>query len=344
MKNLFFVTLLMVMVMTACGKNPQPMSSTSTPATNLLPTVTVTAPAPVTDVTSTAATGTLPVVAPIGSPSNCTDSASFVQDLTVQDNEMFLPGQKFDKIWRVKNTGTCTWTDQYMLAFFQGDQMNAPALSPLAETLSGNMLDIKVSMSAPNDETVTRAQADYEIRNPAGGAIPIDAGTTLWVIIQVANGDAPKHDPLANTGPGYANATCSYTTDPAKVNEAIAALNAYRAQQGLAPYTINNQLTESAQAHSADMACNQLFYHNGSNGSTAKSRVAASGYIATAVTENVYGSYPPLNGQGVINWWANDVADPRHNENLLSTRYIEIGVAYAFYNNYGYYVIDFAVP
>jgi uncharacterized protein YkwD len=43
-------------------------------------------------------------------------------------------------------------------------------------------------------------------------------------------------------------------------------------------------------------------------------------------------------------WWAADAADPRHNENLLSTKYKEIGLGYAFYNNFGYYVIDFAVP
>ena len=43
-------------------------------------------------------------------------------------------------------------------------------------------------------------------------------------------------------------------------------------------------------------------------------------------------------------WWATDQIDPRHNENLLSAKYIEIGVAYAFFNNYGYYVVDFAVP
>jgi uncharacterized protein YkwD len=338
MKRTLIVTLLITILLTACGGNPEPTPTTIAPASNVPSTATVTGINPV---VPTATTTAIPSTQ---NQSDCNDSASFVQDVTVQDNERFLPGQIFDKTWRLKNAGTCTWTSQYILTFSKGIQMNASEVSPLPETMPGDTVDITVKMAAPSDENITQARADFEIRNPNGAVIPIDTGTTLWVIIQVENGEAPKHVPLANTGPGYANATCSYTTDPARVNEAIAALNAYRAQQGLAPYTINAQLTEAAQAHSADMACNQLFYHNGSNGSTAKSRVADSGYIATAVTENVYGSYPPLNGQGVINWWANDVADPRHNENLLSTRYIEIGVAYAFYNNYGYYVIDFAVP
>jgi uncharacterized protein YkwD len=66
--------------------------------------------------------------------------------------------------------------------------------------------------------------------------------------------------------------------------------------------------------------------------------------VASATTENVYGSYPPLSGPDVISWWANDFADPRHNQNLLSTRYVEIGIGYSYYNNFGYFVIDFAVP
>jgi uncharacterized protein YkwD len=45
-----------------------------------------------------------------------------------------------------------------------------------------------------------------------------------------------------------------------------------------------------------------------------------------------------------VSWWAADQIDPRHNENLISTEYVEIGVGYSFFNNYGYYVVDFAKP
>jgi uncharacterized protein YkwD len=72
--------------------------------------------------------------------------------------------------------------------------------------------------------------------------------------------------------------------------------------------------------------------------------VAATGYVASVVTENVYGSYPPLSGQGAVDWWKNDKTDPNHNKNLLSTTYTEIGVGYSFFENYGYYVLVFAAP
>jgi uncharacterized protein YkwD len=72
--------------------------------------------------------------------------------------------------------------------------------------------------------------------------------------------------------------------------------------------------------------------------------VEATGYGASGVTENVYGSYPPLDGQGVVAWWATDRTDPRHNANLLTSKYSEIGVGYAFYENFGYSVVAFAAP
>jgi uncharacterized protein YkwD len=92
------------------------------------------------------------------------------------------------------------------------------------------------------------------------------------------------------------------------------------------------------------MACNNLFTHSGSNGSTIQSRVTASGYVYSTVSENVYGSYPPLSGAGVVNWWKNDKSDLRHNLNLISDTFVDVGVGYSFFNNYGYYVVVFGSP
>jgi len=281
-----------------------------------------------------------------GLPAGCTlDTASFVSDVTVADNTLFQPGQRFTKTWLVKNSGNCPWNDLYSVAFVKGDPMDAPDHLSLSETQPGTDVEISIDLRAPSEEGITRVRSDFEIRNPDGAAIAIDSGTTLWVIIRLDNGEAPKgNNDTTASGPGYADATCAFTTDAARVNQLFDALNAYRSQNGISTYMLNGRLSEAAQAHAADMACNTLFYHNGSNGSTATSRVAASGYLASYVTENVYGSWPPLTPAEAIQWWANDVADPRHNENLLSARYVEVGIGYAFFNNFGYYVIDFAVP
>jgi uncharacterized protein YkwD len=45
-----------------------------------------------------------------------------------------------------------------------------------------------------------------------------------------------------------------------------------------------------------------------------------------------------------VDWWKNDKTDIRHNQNLLSTTYTEIGVGYSFFDNFGFYALVFAAP
>jgi uncharacterized protein YkwD len=251
--------------------------------------------------------------------------------------------------------------------------MSAPASVPLPVTNPGETADISVDLVAPTVPGSYRG--NFVIKNPEDLIMQVDEDSRLWVIINVTN--APTGTPTATTatgsggataasgtpassssgtittsgtpassssGGGYANATCAFTTDAPRTDQVAAAINAYRVESGLPAYTVNPQLREAAQAHANDMACNQLFFHDGSNGSTPQSRVAASGYVALFVSENVYGSYPPLTPDGAVTWWKNDKTDPNHNLNLISTEYTDIGVGYAFFNNFGYYVVDFAKP
>jgi uncharacterized protein YkwD len=126
--------------------------------------------------------------------------------------------------------------------------------------------------------------------------------------------------------------------------ETINAVNAYRAEEGLAAFSVNPKLAQAAQRHATDMACNNVTTHTGSDDSTPHSRVAATGYIASSVSENVYGSNPPFTGQGVVNFWVTDTADANNNQNLLSTTFTQIGVGYASFEASGYYVLVFARP
>jgi uncharacterized protein YkwD len=328
---------------TASGSSGAMVQAVPLTATSA-PTVSPTAVAEVTATNSIPPTNTPAPVIPTNPP-DCTNRAAFVADVTVPDYTVFESGASIHKVWRVRNTGTCTWTSEYFLVFNSGDQMNAPNSMPLDTTESGQTLDLAVDMTAPSANATYRIY--FEIHAPNGTAIPIEQGTLLWSIINVnlTTADSGGGNPISSpTAPAPIDTACAYTTNQANVDEVIAAINAYRAQNGLPPYSVNALLTSAAQSHSADMACNQLFYHNGSDGSTPTSRVAAAGYAASSVSENVYGSWPPLTGQGVVTWWATDQSDTRHNRNMLSTQYQEIGVAYAFYNNYGYYVVDFAAP
>jgi uncharacterized protein YkwD len=239
---------------------------------------------------------------------------------------------------------------------------------PLAITYPGQNVDISVNLTAPN--STGKRQANFVIKNSAGAIVKVGDDSRLWVVINVtADGSAPTATAgvtstsaaattapptttsgaapavtaatnSANSGP----AACLFTIDRTKLTEVITALNAYRADNGLGPYLVNSQLAQAAQRHANDMACNRIFVHKGSDGSTPQTRVAATGYLASSMTENVYGSNPPLTGSGAVNWWITDKTDTIHNQNLLSTTYTEIGVGYSFFESYGYYVIVFAKP
>ena len=64
---------------------------------------------------------------PAAPPAGTCNDAAFVIDITYKDNTVLQPGQSIDKVWRVRNTGTCSWGTNYRLAFDGGDQMGAPA-------------------------------------------------------------------------------------------------------------------------------------------------------------------------------------------------------------------------
>jgi len=353
-KTLYW-TVLTAFILSACGGQPP---ATVLPATESLPTtvtaVTITTvPSTKTSLLPTPTTAALITPTFVNAP-DCTDSAAFVVDVTVPDNESMDQGKTFNKIWRIKNTGTCTWTSAYTLVFKKGEQMDAADSMPLrGETSPAASLDVAVDLIAPTISAIYRA--DFEIHDPSGKAISIDRNTVLWVIITVGSasvnsgGGTPEGGSGGGTGgtttgPGFATVNCDFTLNPAKIESVIAVINTYRTNNGFTPYTVNADLTRAAQAHSNDMACNGLFVHTGSNGSTPQSRVAFSGYSASSVSENVYGNYPDPTGQDVVNWWAADQSDPRHNQNLLSTKFTEIGIGYSFYKNFGYYVVVFATP
>jgi hypothetical protein len=286
---------------------------------------------------------------------NCSDSAAFVSDVSIPDFTNFKQGAAFTKTWRVKNTGTCTWTNEYTLVFLAGTRMSKPDPISLSLTKPGDTLDISTNLTAPGQDNVYRS--DFEIHNPGRTAIPIDKSTNLWVIITVGSGSASSGSGTgagsgagtgtgsgAASGAGLLTSVCAFTIDPIRVNDVITAINAYRKDAGLPAYSVNAQLTGAAQSHSNDMACNNLFVHVGSDGSNPAQRIASAGFSASAATENVYGSFPPLTGAGAVGWWKADLTDPNHNLNLISTQYTSIGVGYSFFNNYGYFVVDFASP
>ena len=361
-RKLFVVTILAAIILVGCNGQAPSEIPVATSTETQAPTATEEPPAteetplsteiPITETAGTETPSTPEIDRPTNEP-NCTNSASFVADVTIPDNSDVGAGTPFTKTWRVRNTGTCIWGPDYTLTHYSDEAMAAPASVSLPVTFPGQDADLSVDLTAPT--SLGDHRGNFVIKNPEGLIMSINDDSRLWIIINViADTAAATAIPTATgaaisatstgTSSTTVSATCAFTAETANITETLDAINAYREDNGLPPYTTDSQLARAAQAHANDMACNSLFGHTGSNGSTIAQRVQASGYVYSYVTENVYGSYPPLTGQGVINWWINDKTDLRHNRNLISDTYIEIGIGYSFFNNFGYYVVVFGTP
>ncbi|MFB0533360.1 MAG: NBR1-Ig-like domain-containing protein [Anaerolineae bacterium] len=89
-----------------------------------------------------------PTAAP--EPTACVLDAAFVSDVTMPDDTQMAPGQSFDKVWCLRNTGNCAWKPGYQLVFISGDSMGAPAAVAVPTTPPDGTADIGVTMNAPS--------------------------------------------------------------------------------------------------------------------------------------------------------------------------------------------------
>jgi len=88
---------------------------------------------------------------PAGTPTLSTcDDAVFVADVSVPDGTQLTPGQEFIKTWKVRNTGSCTWTAGYVLVWSYGDnRMNGQSTALPNDVPPNTEVDISINLQAP---------------------------------------------------------------------------------------------------------------------------------------------------------------------------------------------------
>jgi hypothetical protein len=121
---------------------------------------------------------------PTANPTPC-NWAQFVKDVTVPDGTTFAPGAHFNKTWRLKNIGTCTWTTHYALVFVKGDQMSGAKTYLTGNVGPGATVDVTVSMIAPAN---TGSYAgNWMMRDGSGNNFGIgsDQDMAFWAKIKV---------------------------------------------------------------------------------------------------------------------------------------------------------------
>jgi uncharacterized protein YkwD len=159
--------------------------------------------------------------------------------------------------------------------------------------------------------------------------------TSLLALASLTWGCDSPSDAIA-TIPGSTGGSPVSNTVQLDVEESafVTLINKYRAQNGAPALQVSLALTHSSQWMSQDMAANNYLDHTDSLGRDPFTRMAAFGYSATYMGENIAAGYD--DAQDTFNQWTSDAA---HNANMLDASYLVIGVARA--NNpsstYGWY-------
>ena len=146
----------------------------------------------------------MPTAAP--PPPGCSNASALVSDnITVPDGTSMQPGQTFNKVWRVLNTGTCPWSAGYQLLLVGGEAMSNQNAITIPSTPVGAMFDLSVAMTAPVSPGPHVGQ--WRLRGADGQAF----GALLDVRINVVN---PQPTPVCTGSPNITAFTASSLSIP----------------------------------------------------------------------------------------------------------------------------------
>jgi hypothetical protein len=136
--------------------------------------------------TPTTTGGTPGAVTP--GPGGCSNDSVFIADVTIPSGATVGGGQLFNKIWRVRNAGTCPWGTGYDFTFVSGEAMAATTTIAVPNTDPGITADLLIAMTAPASTGTHSGQ--WRLR---ANGVPF--GATLNVSISVPPSAPPCPGP-----------------------------------------------------------------------------------------------------------------------------------------------------
>jgi len=125
-----------------------------------------------------------------------------VADVTVPDNTEFAPGAAFTKVWRVGNSGTCTWEAGTQLVFVSGEPLGGPAAVDVPAVAPDSNTDVSVDLVAP--ATPGTYRSTWQLQSPEG----VRFGSQIYVQIVVP-------EPATETPTPTEEPTATPTEEPA---------------------------------------------------------------------------------------------------------------------------------
>lgn len=136
----------------------------------------------------------------------------------------------------------------------------------------------------------------------------------LFVFLLVLNIAVPK---IERTYPSVLGITANMS-----VEELVAVTNQKRAEAGLGPLTLSNELSHAASLKAQDMLTKNYWAHTAPDGITPWVFIKSAGYDYVYAGENLARGF--TTAPDTVNAW---MASPGHRDNMLSGNYSEIGFA-----------------
>lgn len=88
------------------------------------------------------------------------DMSEFIRDVTIPDGSIMQPGEKFTKIWAIRNAGNVTWKNRYLarMGACAGTALITSAKRvKIPHTMPGQQVEIAVELRSPEVATTTTA-------------------------------------------------------------------------------------------------------------------------------------------------------------------------------------------
>jgi len=82
--------------------------------------------------------------------------ADCIFDLEISDDpaiqpRVLMPEQEFEKVWRIKNTGTCAWPERVHLRFASGDELEVVEKDRVPSLEPGEAVELSITLRAPTE-------------------------------------------------------------------------------------------------------------------------------------------------------------------------------------------------
>ena len=125
-------------------------------------------------------------------------------DITIPDNMVLHPGQAFSKTWSLENIGSCTWTEDYAVVWFSGEQMgfSGQRMQHIEKSVvPGQSIKLTLDLIAPTEPGVH--QGNWKLRNPEGDLFGIgpDGNSSFWARILIADEKTQTPSPVPTVTP-----------------------------------------------------------------------------------------------------------------------------------------------